>query len=1021
MIMLQTDLHNGQVKNKMTKDQFVSNNRGINDNNDLPREYLEKLYDSIATNPMSLKEDEDLQRRLDTQSAQGASQKFELFVRETESIVQKSQEMMKQGVSKHRSTAYVAAQSVEHVRPLFEVACWPYLATLAVLLEMQDSPTSVELCIEGFKHCIRIAARFDMDTERDAFVSSLAKFTYLITIKEMKQKNIECIKALFAIGLSEGNNLGPAWQFVLHCISQLERLHLIGSHSREDFQFFQGEEDQGSPSPAALTQRSTSVSTMGNQVLKRRAHGLGVSALVPLGLDDRQVELVNSESVIAQIDSAQIELLFNRSTSLGSTAIVHFVSQLARVSEEELALADQPRIFSLQKLVEVAHHNMGRIRLVWSQIWTVLSRHFVEVAKHSNIRVCMYGIDSLRQLAMKFLEKDELSNYNFQAEFLRPFEVVMTTPGVSKEVKDLVVSIISNMVHMRINNIKSGWKTVFHILHSAAQDHGSDATAQCAFACIEKVIEVSYHLFIENLTDGVRCLLAFGQCKANLSLSLKSIAYILQAAEYLADKTKPEPPPPPLSTLAVMHGSADAVAQAGPSHPAAHWFPILRGLSMLVSDPRRDVRAAALNGVFDVLREHGSAVFDEDTWRMVFNGVIKPLFYDIHDQLQNGDQRPDGAGDGRSEGTAASWAASMGPPTCLAALTALVRLFESNLASLSFLLDDVLRLIEKCIQHETEAVARIGVEGFKQLLLQTGRTLDTDSWQKVTASILKLFNDSMPTELMRVKANAPGDSQLPFRKEAVVNQCVVQLLLIDMLQDAVEQHYEHISTAGIMTLLDALQRSFEFAQEFNQQIELRQTLKRLGFMREMKQLPGLLKQEREALSCSLKVLFRVQSDERMLGSQHEVQAVERLMRLCGMVLSNYVSKEQHLQELTEARQEPVQAEGSAKDRDVEMEREISGLERIISEVLLRGLKDLQADQFARHAPALFPLLSELTVVNSREIRIMVRDVLLERVGPLLGQAPSRPAEAQAAGAAERPSPAGEPAAGGGEALSGAAG
>ena len=30
---------------------------------------------------------------------------------------------------------------------------------------------------------IRIAARFDMDTERDAFVSSLAKFTYLTTIK----------------------------------------------------------------------------------------------------------------------------------------------------------------------------------------------------------------------------------------------------------------------------------------------------------------------------------------------------------------------------------------------------------------------------------------------------------------------------------------------------------------------------------------------------------------------------------------------------------------------------------------------------------------------------------------------------------------------------------------------------------------------------------------------------------------------------------------------------------------------
>merc|ERR1719310_1630788 len=121
------------------------------------------------------------------------------------------------------------------------------------------------------------------------------------------------------------------------------------------------------------------------------------------------------------------------------------------------------------------------------------------------------------------------------------------------------------------------------------------------------------------------------------------------------------------------------------------------------------------------------------------------------------------------------------------------------------------------------------------------------------------------------KAN---DASLPFSKEEVVIQCVVQLLLIDMLQETVTQHYDHIPPAGIMVLLDALQRSYEFAQEFNQQIDLRQALKRLGFMREMKQLPGLLKQEREALSCSLKILFQVLRDERMQKSDHALKAME---------------------------------------------------------------------------------------------------------------------------------------------------
>merc|ERR1712151_719251 len=149
-------------------------------------------------------------------------------------------------------------------------------------------------------------------------------------------------------------------------------------------------------------------------------------------------------------------------------------------------------------------------------------------------------------------------------------------------------------------------------------------------------------------------------------------------------------------------------------------------------------------------------------------------------------------------------------------------------------------------------------------------------------------------DIMRAETEAGG--QLPFRKDDVVIQCVVQQLLIDILQDTVAQLYDHIPPDGLMTLLDALRRSFEFAQEFNQKIELRQTLKQLGFMREMKQLPGLLKQEREALSCSLKVLFQVGHDIRMQGSDFEVQARERLFDLCTSVLKNYVAKEQQLRD-----------------------------------------------------------------------------------------------------------------------------
>jgi len=59
--------------------------------------------------------------------------------------------------------------------------------------------------------------------------------------------------------------------------------------------------------------------------------------------------------------------------------IVEFVRALCAVSLEELANVAHPRMFSLQKIVEISYYNMGRIRLQWSRIWQVIGDHFNKV------------------------------------------------------------------------------------------------------------------------------------------------------------------------------------------------------------------------------------------------------------------------------------------------------------------------------------------------------------------------------------------------------------------------------------------------------------------------------------------------------------------------------------------------------------------------------------------------------------------------------------------------------------------
>ena len=66
LVMLQTDLHNDNIKNKMTVDDFSNNNRGINNGKSLSKEYLSRLYHNIQRNPITLSEDDDARARLES-------------------------------------------------------------------------------------------------------------------------------------------------------------------------------------------------------------------------------------------------------------------------------------------------------------------------------------------------------------------------------------------------------------------------------------------------------------------------------------------------------------------------------------------------------------------------------------------------------------------------------------------------------------------------------------------------------------------------------------------------------------------------------------------------------------------------------------------------------------------------------------------------------------------------------------------------------------------------------------------
>lgn len=231
-------------------------------------------------------------------------------------------------------------------------------------------------------------------------MGSLAKFTGVTFAANpaetlLTDRNVQCIRTLLELALTDGNALGSSWKAVLECVSRLHRLEMASSGCTDDVILPQPTPGVGSmetaekhepserPAPAPPEKTPKDIRP------KPRAEGLSLEAEaeadgtrsltaettpeIPL-----TIEQMNAALIMQEIDTSQLELLFVRSTALASPAIVQFVTALCEVSRQELG-ATPPRIFSLQKVVEVADHNMNRIRLIWSKIWAVLREHFAEV------------------------------------------------------------------------------------------------------------------------------------------------------------------------------------------------------------------------------------------------------------------------------------------------------------------------------------------------------------------------------------------------------------------------------------------------------------------------------------------------------------------------------------------------------------------------------------------------------------------------------------------------------------------
>ncbi|TGZ85018.1 Sec7-domain-containing protein [Ascodesmis nigricans] len=735
VIMLNTDQHSDKLKGKprMTREEFIKNNRGINDGQDLPEDYLSSIYHDIRENEIILEDEREAKFDLANQQPAGSivegigrvianagrDLEREAYVQASEEMANKTEQLFRSllkaqrraGSSRPTVPRFIPASSSRHVGPMFEVTWMSFLSSLSGTAQESNDLEIIRLCMEGFKLAIRISCLFELETPRMAFVSALAKFTHLNNLSEMKPKNMEALKALLEVAQTEGNLLKNSWRDVLMCISQLERFQLISSGADEGSipdvtkgRYVHNDSSEARP-------RSSMSST---RTARTRTRAQSHTFYVPEVAEEARAR----EVVIA------VDRIFANTSNLNGSAIVDFVEALSEVSWQEIQSSGQsehPRMFSLQKSVEIMYYNMGRIRVEWTGMWNVLGKHFNQVGTHSNTSVVFFALDSLRQLSMRFLEKEELAHFKFQKDFLSPFQYVMENHTVVP-VKDMVLRCLSQMLQARGDIIKSGWRTMFGVFTQAAKEN-YDSIVNLAFDNVRRIYRDRFGVIVQQgaFGDMILCLTEFAKNQRFQKVSLQAIETLKGTVPVML-----KCPECPVSHTGAVEDKTDTPQVVKEDPMLKYWFPVLFAFhDILMTGEDLEARTRALDYLFDVLTEYGGG-FEPEFWDTICRELLFPIFMVLKSRSEKVPLKQESIG---------LWLST----TMIQALRNLIALLTHYFDTLERLLDGFLELLVTCICQENDTIARIGSSCLQQLILQSVDKLQPEHWAKIVSAFVQLF------------------------------------------------------------------------------------------------------------------------------------------------------------------------------------------------------------------------------------------------------------------------------------------
>ncbi|KAF8432469.1 hypothetical protein L210DRAFT_3623319 [Boletus edulis BED1] len=488
IILLNTDLHNPQIRKRMSIEDYQRNLRGQNGGENFSPEFLQHIYDSIRKREIIMPEEHTGQLG------------FEYAWKE---LLTRSRQ----------SGRFMMCNSTLFDFDMFRTVWKPVISAIAHAFITFDDEYVIQRAISGFRQCATLAGHFNLPDVFDFVVVSLSQATSLlseslpahvpnypvvevegqsVTVSSLSVKFGTNFKGqlaavvLFNIVNGNGNALREGWTQIFEMFENLFMHSLLPTRMLQMEDFLGGVTmiplRGAQPSRPALRSDGGLLSALSSYLMT--PYGTSSDNLVPEATDQ---EVESTLCTIDCIASCRLDELYAQIMQLDSEALVAAIRALealahertiARLKQESDDVAtpysgaqidgayvlpyDPAAVFLLETMVSIACHTTQCIEELWPVIFEHLSA-LLSASTHYSVLLIERAVVALLRLALILAQKDALRDQLYISLDL----IANLPPSVANSVAEHVVAGVGLILqHRSSSSTQTEWNVVFATLRS---------------------------------------------------------------------------------------------------------------------------------------------------------------------------------------------------------------------------------------------------------------------------------------------------------------------------------------------------------------------------------------------------------------------------------------------------------------------------------------------------------------------------------------------------------------------------